>query len=314
MAAAAAAASAAPAAACVAGRFFLGRKLGGGAFGDIFVGADAETGAEVAVKLEPARARHPQLLYESKVYRALSGGGGIPRLHWFGAEGSYNAMVLDLLGPSLEDLFTYCERRFTLKTTLMVADQLLRRLEFIHSRGLIHRDVKPDNFLIGLGRGANVIHAVDFGLAKRYRHPATHVHIVYRDKKHLTGTPRYASVNNHLGIEQSRRDDLESLGYILVYFLKGSLPWQGMRAETKKMKYRKIMEKKIGTAFSDLCAGLPDAFRVFMEYARALRFDDRPDYAFARGLFRDLFAAENFENDGQFDWIVRKKEELGRAQ
>ncbi len=141
---------------------------------------------------------------------------------------------------------------------------------------------------MGLGRRSNVVYIIDFGLAKRYRDPKTHVHIMYRENKHLTGTPRYASINNHLGIEQSRRDDLESLGYVFMYFLRGSLPWQGLRANTKKQKYQKIMEKKMATPIDLLCKGFPDEFRIYFEYCRALRFADKPDYSYLRRLFKDL--------------------------
>ena len=196
-----------------------------------------KTGDDVAIKLEPVKTKFPQLLYETKIYKILNGGGkclvsrrdsdlaGIPAIHWFGVEGDYNAMVMDLLGPSLEDTFNFCKRKFTIKTTLMIADQMIQRLEFLHNNHFIHRDMKPDNFLIGHGKKQNIIHVIDFGLAKRYRDPKTGEHIPYKDNKSLTGTARYASVNAHLGIEQSRRDDLESIGFILIYFLKGSLPW-----------------------------------------------------------------------------------------
>ena len=169
-----------------------------------------------------------------------------------------------------------CQRALPLslaqRTVLMIADQTLLRIEYIHSKSFIHRDIKPDNFLMGLGRRSNIVYIIDFGLAKRYRDPKTHVHIMYRENKHLTGTPRYASINNHLGIEQSRRDDLESLGYVFMYFLRGSLPWQGLRANTKKQKYQKIMEKKMATPIDLLCKGFPDEFRIYFEYCRALRF------------------------------------------
>jgi serine/threonine protein kinase len=120
-------------------------------------------------------------------------------------------------------------------------------VEFVHSRSFIHRDIKPDNFLMGLGKKANQVHIIDFGLAKKYRDPKTHIHIPYRENKNLTGTARYASINTHLGIEQSRRDDMESLGYVMMYFLRGSLPWQGLKATTKRQKYEKISEKKMST-------------------------------------------------------------------
>jgi serine/threonine protein kinase len=168
-------------------------------------------------------------------------------------------MVLDLLGPSLEDLFNFCDRQFSLKTVLMLADQMLARVEYVHSKNFIHRDIKPDNFLVGLGKKSNVVYCIDFGLAKKFRDPKTHQHIVYVENKSLTGTARYASVNTHLGIEQARRDDLEALGYVFVYFLRGTLPWQGIRGATKKQKYEKIAQKKISTPPEVLCKGLPSA-------------------------------------------------------
>ena len=213
-------------------------------------------------------------------------------------------MVLDLLGPSLEDLFNYCGRRFQLKTVLMLADQLLSRLEYVHTKSFIHRDVKPDNFLIGLGKRQSVIHIIDFGLAKKYRDPRSHQHIPYRENKNLTGTARYASINTHIGIEQSRRDDLESLGYVLMYFIRGSLPWQGLKANTKKQKYERIMDRKMSTSTEQLCKGYATEFRSYFEYCRSLRFEDRPDYAYLKRLFKELFYRKGFQYDNMFDWTV----------
>ncbi|OQR92063.1 casein kinase [Achlya hypogyna] len=285
-------------------KFRLGRKIGSGSFGDIYLGTNMTSGEEVAIKLESVKSKHPQLLYESKIYKILNGGLGIPNIRWFGIEGEYNVMVIDLLGPSLEDLFNYCGRRFQLKTVLMIADQLLCRIEYCHSKNFIHRDLKPDNFLIGLGKRAQIVHIIDFGLAKKYRDPKTHQHIPYRENKNLTGTARYASINTHVGIEQSRRDDLESLGYVFMYFIRGSLPWQGLRANTKKQKYEKIMEKKMNTPVDVLCRGFPTEFRAYFEYCRALRFDDKPDYAYLKRLFKELFFRKGFQFDAMFDWTV----------
>lgn len=251
-------------------------------------------------------------------------------------------MVMDLLGPSLEDLFNQCGRRFTLKTVLGLAEQLLWRLEAVHGRHFVHRDVKPDNFLIGRGTEAATIHAIDFGLAKRYRDPraAAHCsgprsragrapaptrrrsrqHIPYRENKNLTGTARYASINTHVGIEPSRRDDLESLGYVLMYltgvlFLsdslthhkrylaRGSLPWQGLKADTKAKKYERIKKRKIDTSSATLCNGFAPEFERYFEYCKNLRFDDRPDYAYLRKLFRDVYVRERFDDDQKFDWF-----------
>ncbi|XXG76937.1 hypothetical protein AAC387_Pa08g1194 [Persea americana] len=295
----------------IGGKFKLGRKIGSGSFGELYLGVNVQSGEEVAIKLESVKTKHPQLHYESKLYMLLQGGTGVPHLKWFGVEGEYNAMVIDLLGPSLEDLFNYCNRKFTLKTVLMLADQLINRVEYMHSRGFLHRDIKPDNFLMGLGRRANQVYIIDYGLAKKYRDLQTHKHIPYRENKNLTGTARYASVNTHLGVEQSRRDDLESLGYVLMYFLRGSLPWQGLKAGTKKQKYDKISEKKMLTPVEVLCKSYPSEFISYFHYCRSLRFEDKPDYSYLKRLFRDLFIREGYQFDYVFDWTILKYPQIG---
>ena len=183
----------------------------------------------------------------------------------------------------------------------------MSRIEFIHSRNYIHRDIKPDNFLIGLGKKKQQIYIIDFGLAKRFRDPKTGLHIPYLDGKSLTGTARYASINTHLGIEQSRRDDLESLGYVLIYFLRGELPWQGMKARTMREKYEKIMEKKIASPIETLCKGFPEELAMFINYTRDLKFDDRPDYGYLRRLLKTISDKEQFQLDFAFDWVIKKK-------
>ncbi|KAL1293215.1 hypothetical protein HN51_053867 [Arachis hypogaea] len=290
----------------VGNKFRIGRKIGSGSFGEIYLGTNIQTNEEVAIKLENVKTKHPQLLYESKLYKILQGGTGIPNVKWYGVEGEYNVLVMDLLGPSLEDLFNFCSRKLSLKTVLMLADQMINRVEFVHSKSFLHRDIKPDNFLMGLGRRANQVYIIDFGLAKKYRDTSTHQHIPYRENKNLTGTARYASMNTHLGIEQSRRDDLESLGYVLMYFLRGSLPWQGLKAGNKKQKYEKISEKKVSTSIESLCRGYPSEFASYFHYCRSLRFDDKPDYAYLKRLFRDLFIREGFQFDYVFDWTILK--------
>ncbi|WVZ74566.1 hypothetical protein U9M48_022732 [Paspalum notatum var. saurae] len=291
----------------IGGKFKLGRKIGSGSFGELYLGVNIQSGEEVAIKLESVKSKHPQLHYESKLYMLLQGGTGIPHLKWFGVEGEYNVMVIDLLGPSLEDLFNYCKRKFSLKTVLMLADQMIARVEYMHTRGFLHRDIKPDNFLMGLGRKASQVFVIDYGLAKKYRDLQTHKHIPYRENKNLTGTARYASVNTHLGVEQSRRDDLESLGYVLMYFLRGSLPWQGLKAGTKKQKYDKISEKKMITPVEALCKSYPSEFVTYFHYCRSLRFEDKPDYTYLKKIFRDLFIREGYQLDYVFDWTVSRQ-------
>ncbi|XP_022721552.1 casein kinase 1-like protein 2 isoform X2 [Durio zibethinus] len=290
----------------VGNKYRLGRKIGSGSFGEIYHGTNIQTNEEVAIKLENMKTKHPQLLYESKLYKILQGGNGISNVRWFGIEGGYNVLVMDLLGPSLEDLFNFCSRKLSLKTVLMLADQLINRVEFVHSKSFLHRDIKPDNFLMGLGKRAKQVYIIDFGLAKKYLCTSTHQHIPYRENKNLTGTARYASMNTHLGIEQSRRDDLESLGFVLMYFLRGSLPWQGLKAGNKKQKYEKISEKKVSISIEALCRGYPTEFASYFHYCRSLRFDEKPDYSYLQRLFRDLFIREGFQFDYVFDWTILK--------
>ncbi|QUC19930.1 uncharacterized protein UV8b_04171 [Ustilaginoidea virens] len=297
----------------VGNKYRIGRKIGSGSFGDIYLGTNIISGEEIAIKLESVKAKHPQLEYEARVYKSLAGGVGIPFVRWFGTECDYNAMVLDLLGPSLEDLFNFCNRKFSLKTVLLLADQLISRIEYIHAKSFIHRDIKPDNFLMGIGKRGNQVNVIDFGLAKKYRDPKTHFHIPYRENKNLTGTARYASINTHLGVEQSRRDDMESLGYVMLYFCRGSLPWQGLKAATKKQKYDRIMEKKMTTPTEVLCRGFPNEFAIYLNYTRSLRFDDKPDYSYLRKIFRDLFVREGFQYDYVFDWTVYKYQKNAQA-
>ena len=288
----------------VGGKFNLKKKIGSGSFGQIFLAVNAQTNEQVAVKLENTNTKHPQLIYESRVIKLLESIPGFPRVLWWGVESNFNVMVMDLLGPSLEDLFDFCNRRLSLKTVLMLADQMICRVEYLHSKNFVHRDIKPDNFLTGLQRDSNTLYMIDFGLAKRFNEPKDRKHIPYKDNKSLTGTARYASLNSHLGVEQSRRDDLEAIGYVLMYFLRGSLPWQGLPAKGKREKYSKILDCKMNTAIEMLCNGFPHEFVEYLTYCRHLKFEERPDYSYLRSIFKELFCREGYEYDYLYDWTL----------
>jgi serine/threonine protein kinase len=188
-------------------------------------------------------------------------------------------MVMQLLGPSLEDLFNKFNRKFQLSTVYLIGLQLVTLLEKLHNSGYIHRDIKPNNFLIGRDENIIQLYMMDFGLSKKYIYKGKH--IKYRDRRSLIGTARYASINMHMGFEPSRRDDLESVGYMLVYFLKGKLPWQGIKKQKKQKKSKQleaIGECKICTSLDKLCEDIPHCFKEYIKYCRKLKFHETPDY------------------------------------
>lgn len=283
----------------------IGKKIGEGLFGVIFEGTNIINGVPVAIKFEPRKTEAPQLRDEYRTYKHLQGLEGIPNAYYFGQEGLHNILVIDLLGPSLEDLFDWCGRLFTVKTVVQVAIQMLNLVEEVHRHDLIYRDIKPDNFLIGRQGmpDENKVHLIDFGMAKQYRDLRTKQHIPYREKKLLSGTARYMSINTHLGREQLRRDDLEALGHVFFYFLRGQLPWQGLKAPTNKQKYEKIGDKKRTTPAIALCDGLPRQFAEYLDLVRLLPFDAEPAYEEYRMLLLSVLDDQGEQCDGDYDWL-----------
>lgn len=185
----------------------------------------------------------------------------------------------------------------------MIGMQALSRIEFLHSMSFLHRDLKPDNFMLGRNEESHVIYLIDFGLSKRYISKDLK-HIPYKENKSLTGTARYASVNTHLGIEQSRRDDIESLGYILIYFLHGQLPWQNQPGSTEEEKYNNITRVKMACTTEQLTRGLPEEFTKYMNYSKNLDFKEKPDYLYLKSLLQKVFDRMGFEKDFKYDWVA----------
>ena len=225
----------------------------------------------------------------------------------FGYSGDFNILVMELLGSSLEDVFESRPiKKMSLKTTRMLGIQMINILKYIHDKHIIHRDIKPDNFVLGIGANKSKVYLLDFGLAKKYRSSKTLQHYPMTHKKKLTGTARYASVNALRGCEQSRRDDLEAIGYVLMYFLRGSLPWQGLKIDKKDDRYKKIYEKKKATSPEELCSGFPNELCEYIKYTRHLDFEAKPDYIYLKGLLKNIMMKNSFEFDFYYDWCTEK--------
>ena len=268
------------------GHYTVTNKIGHGTFGQIFEGINNVNDTKVALKIESIRARFPQLRNEANVYNKLKGLDGFPKLYWFGAQNGYNILIIERLNMTLEEVRVKSGGKIPLKTICVYADKMIEILQNLHKVGIVHRDLKPENFMIGPEEGS--LYLLDFGLSKSYCDPATHVHIKYSEKHELTGTARYASINALLGREQSRRDDLEALGYIIIYLYAGALPWQGIKAKSSREKYEQIRLSKQNFAESRLYSELPHEFIDYMTAVRKLAFTETPNYSKLRMFFRDL--------------------------
>ena len=276
------------------------RKLGEGSFGQIY---EAEYKNEkYALKFENRRRDYYLLQNEAAIINYLKG-PNIPFVKSYGFTSNYNILVMQLLGKSLENLLR--ERKiFSLKTVCMLGYQMINSLEYIHEKHILHRDIKPDNFVMGANENNAHLYLLDFGLAKKYRSSRTLIQYPFIKKKKLTGTARYASINALEAYEQSRRDDLESVGYVLMYFLRGNLPWQGLKVRSKEDRYKKILEKKKETSSQELCRDFPYEFYEYVEYTRNLEYEENPDYDFLRRKFSDVLKASNEEMDYIYDWTT----------
>lgn len=267
-------------------------NIGSGSFGEVYL-AVSDKGMNVAAKVEEKQ-RIPRVSAEYKIYKdihkkskqdGIISVDGVPKIYDCYETPSVCIIFMQLLGPSLEDMLNKYNRKLKLESVLTLGEQLMNIMESVHKIGYIHRDIKPNNFLIGLGNSQSQVFITDFGLSGRYVRNGKHIRM--NVKKSLIGTARYASINMHNGYEPSRRDDLESIGYMLVYLLIGKLPWQGMKknGRTKKEYLNMIGNKKKITSLSSLCVGLPMCFAMYIQYCRSIQFDETPNYHYLKSLF-----------------------------
>lgn len=261
-------------------------KIGEGAFGDVYRGETIDKKEQVAVKVEPKKIAKPLLKSEAFILYTLKG-FGIPEVISFGVKGGYSILVQPLLGKSLFDLFTERHKRLDIYDICLLAIQMLDRIQWVHSKNIVHRDIKPDNFLLGR-KDPHVIYLIDFGLSKKYKSSTTGKHVKFGFTGKLTGTVRFASANALRGSEQSRRDDLESIGYMLIYFMKRKLPWQGVQGVKKIDRYLKIYRMKKNIKNDILCQGLHPEMCQYMNYVKKLDFEQEPDYNYLRSLFKTI--------------------------
>ena len=283
-------------------KYKVKKKIGQGAFGAVFLGQTIKDNKYVAIKVERRKISKPLLESEAYLLSNLKG-LGIPKIISFGKTRFYTVLIEPLFGKTLFDIFIQNGKQFHLEELCLIALQVIERLETIHAQYIIHRDIKPDNFLIGR-EDPNIIYLVDFGLSKKYRSQQTGRHVKFRNTGKLTGTLRFASPNALRGGEQSRKDDLISAGYMLIYLFKKKLPWQVIKAQNSTDKYIKIYRMKKAIKPEQLCQNLPQEFVQYMKYVQNLGFESNPDYNYLKKLFHHILKDLNLNADKLlFSWI-----------
>ena len=283
------------------GRFKLQAKVGSGSFGDVYSALDKTNNEVVAMKVECKNSKSPQLETEGLILQDLQGCPNIPCFISYSENDSFRFLASELLGKNLYELFYLCNKKFSLKTVLMIIEETLNTIQFVHKKGYVYRDIKPNNFLIGRNENSKKIYLIDFGLTKKYL-KENGEHIKGRGGQSIVGTARYASANALLGNQQSRRDDMIALGYLWIYFLTGTLPWIKVEDETRCGRYDATISLKKYTAPELLCSKLPNEFVKYFISVNSLEFDEEPKYDQYRMMFRTLFAKNNFSFDYVYDW------------
>jgi len=288
-------------------KYTVVQKIGEGSFGKIFLGKDVKTNDKFAIKFELKKESSNLLKKEAYTMLDLKN-SNLPKVYSYGTTNDYNILVMELLGDSLETCFNKCGKRISVKSACMLGIEMVNLCSFIHSKGFLHRDIKPDNYMFGRDKKKRRLYMIDFGLSKKYIDD-NKKHLPIQHGKKLVGTARYASINTHKGVEQGRRDDLESIGYILIYLMKGVLPWQGLQIKQGEDHYLKIAQKKQEVKITDLCEGLPKQFAAYIDAVRKLKYEELPKYDYLISLFKVVLEHEykitNIEYD--YDWLNESK-------
>ncbi|CAG9319795.1 unnamed protein product [Blepharisma stoltei] len=288
----------------LAERFCVNALVGKGTFGRVYSAVDSQTNKEVAVKIETKKGKHSQLLNEVKILQKLKGVTGVPKYLYSSKDGDYGLLAMELLGESIRSKFARFNKTFSLKTVLLVSEEMLERIRTLHEYHYIHRDIKPQQFITSYNDVENTIYLVDYGLAKKYVNKSG-VHAAYAENRSFVGTYHYASVNCHVGIQQGRRDDLESMCYSIAFLLNGDLPW--VSRNKKKYSQTKIRKIKARTSPAKLMKGFPPEFCELLKYVRGLNFDTEPDYNYMKGLLSSIKLKINMA-EAIFDWNLPLRE------
>ncbi|RWS13742.1 casein kinase I isoform gamma-3-like protein [Dinothrombium tinctorium] len=292
----------------IGGRYEVGKKIAAGSFGVIRLGKCTDNNEKVIIKLEHKNIKEPTLHLEYRFYKLIGDTNYAPKMFYFGHCSIYNALIIELLGANLLECLELCAGKFSEKTVLQIALKMLDAIEFLHSKRIIHRDLKPENWLLErktCERSDN-LRLSDFGLAKEYIDITTKQHIAFRSDKAIMGNALYLSINAHKHLEQSRRDDLEAIGYILMHFLRSDLPWK-ITTFNVEDKYEQIGNEKEKTSLEKLCDGFAEEFVEYLHYVRELEFFEKPNYDMLREKFVNLFNEKYFGADREYDWQIEMR-------
>ena len=284
-------------------KYKIKKRIGKGSFGSIYL--VEHNNKLYAMKLENTKKGFYILEKEVKLMNILYG-PRIPYVKSFGQCGYYNVLIMEVLGKSLEDLKEILpSKKMSIPCICKLSYQMLQILEHIHKKYYIHRDIKPENFLMGIGPNNKFLYIIDLGFAKPYRDLSTLAHLPMNKNQGMTGTSRFASINTLSGYTQSRRDDLESLAYVIIYLTKGTLPWAGIKGNNKDDLYNKILNCKIKTTTENLCQGLPKQFEEYVKYVKNMTYEQDPDYNYLKNLFLNVLLKNGKKMDFKYDWDDR---------